>query len=281
MKTFNEWLETNRVRPSIPRARVRVIGDVHNFVYKPGPPGYSYMDLVEQAEYSVQVGDMGGEHDGMYSVGVNGGGYNYSPLSRLDPKKHVFIGGNHDNYDSLPSHHLGDYGVYQFPGFRFFYIRGAWSVNWRSARLMSAKDKRWWPEEEIDETQVGPALKAYLQERPEIVITHDVPTEILETLKGGSDKKEKYAQSSLRQAERIRRQLSQQNVQNVPSDDDIPQYLKNVEAGQPSRTNSLLQKVFESWRPKTWLFGHHHTDWGQMIGGVQFVGLGLLSYMDF
>lgn len=290
---FKKWLE---MESQIPFANVRVIGDVHNYINKPGPAGYSYMDLASKCNYSVQVGDMGGEHNGLYSLGVNAGGYNYSPLKQLDPKKHVFIGGNHDNYDALPAHHLGNFGEYQFPGtnFKFFYIRGAWSVNWRSARIMSAQDKRWWPQEEIDEADVEPAIAAYVKAKPQIVISHDIPTSVLTILKGSPDagggslktgvndlnKRARYAQVSTKQTDRIKKQLTAQGI-TPPPDEAIPPYLTDVEAGQESRTNRVLRMALEQWRPKTWIFGHHHTDWGQMIQGTQFVGLGILSYMDF
>ncbi len=156
MKTFLEYIDE-----LIPKAHVRVIGDVHGWIDMPGPTGYSYLDLIENAEYSVQVGDLG---------------FNYSALANVDPKKHVVIGGNHDNYSNLSPHFLGDYGTYKFPGFEFFYIRGALSVD-KDRRIQGTE---WWPEEELSYPQAIGAIRAFIQTKPKIVITHDIPTPIVD-----------------------------------------------------------------------------------------------------
>ncbi len=278
---FKKWLEEANYQKNIPFSNIKVIGDVHNFINEPGPKGWSYMDLVKSCNYSVQLGDMGGANKLGFSVGVNAGGYNYNALDKIDPKKHVFFGGNHDNYDALPAHHLGDYGTHSFPGFKFFYIRGAWSVNWRSAKIMNKIDKRWWPEEEIDESQIEPALKAYVQSKPEIVLSHDVPQSVLSIMKDNSKVKSYASNAGQMMAQRATSNIKNKGI-TPPSDEEIATpYLKSLEQGGESRTSSLLRRALDAWRPKIWIFGHHHTDWGQTINGTQFIGLGILSYMSF
>jgi len=223
MKTFLEYIE----ELGTPKANVRVIGDVHGNIDKPSSKGYSYLDLINNAEYSVQVGDLG---------------FDYSALEGIDPKKHVVIGGNHDNYDNLSSHFLGDFGTYKFPGFEFFYIRGALSVD-KDRRIQGTE---WWPEEELSYGQGMEAIEAFSQAKPQIVITHDVPTPIIHHKKEGDDP-----------------------------------LITNQMKLRPSKTNSILEQAWEAHKPKLWIFGHHHNDWRRNIEGTTFICLGELSYMDF
>ena len=55
--------------------KVRIIGDVH------GKYG-EYLHLTDDAEYSIQLGDMG---------------FSYNHMKELNPLNHTFFGGNHDN----------------------------------------------------------------------------------------------------------------------------------------------------------------------------------------
>jgi hypothetical protein len=88
---------------------IRLLGDVH---YKVP----SYMNLIKDAEYSIQLGDWG---------------FNYSQLNKVDDTHHKILAGNHDNYDNMDRfpHFLGDFGVYSVGGYDFFFIRGAFSVD--------------------------------------------------------------------------------------------------------------------------------------------------------
>ena len=57
-------------------AYFRVISDVHGKFDK-------YISIAKQAEYTIQIGDMG---------------FTYDALNKLDHEKHRVLAGNHDNY---------------------------------------------------------------------------------------------------------------------------------------------------------------------------------------
>lgn len=129
-----------------------IIGDCHGKIDK-------YIDLVIDYEGpTLQLGDMG---------------FNYDGLSPLDPDKHKFFSGNHDNmniYDDCP-HALGDFGVWN----DVFYARGAWSIDqeYRTPML------DWWPREELNYSESLECLDMYSIIQPNIIVTHDCPDFLL------------------------------------------------------------------------------------------------------
>lgn len=138
-------------------AVLRVIGDVHaqiDFVIRKGKR--SYLDLITDVPFSVQVGDMG--DDEAYSL----------LASQVDSAAHRFFPGNHDFYDCLPEHCLGDFGEMLLGGVQFFFIRGAASVD-KSKLLETGRRverKLWFPEEELDDKQMDGARQQFVQSRP-------------------------------------------------------------------------------------------------------------------
>lgn len=138
---------------------VRILGDIH------GKLGM-YCNLAGMAEYSVCVGDVG---------------FNYDFINKhLDPIHHRIVGGNHDNYDNLSPHFLGDFGEHSFTlstgrVFKFFYIRGAYSVD----KHMRTPGVSWWSQEELNHVQSSAAISAYALAKPDFVISHDCPAEIV------------------------------------------------------------------------------------------------------
>ena len=224
MKSFKKYAE----QKEIPKANMRIIGDVHGHIDKPSSKGYSYLDLINNSEYSIQVGDLG---------------FDYSALEDIDHEKHVVIGGNHDNYDNLSPHFLGDYGTHKLPnGFEFFYIRGALSVD----KHLRLQGRDWWGDEEISYSQGQQAIYAFSEAKPKIVITHDAPTPII------------YHKD----------------------DDGKPLITNNMKRDRPSKTNTILEQAWEEHKPQLWIFGHHHNDWEKNIEGTTFRCLGELSYLD-
>jgi hypothetical protein len=137
-----------------------MIGDIHGDLKK-------YVELASQAQYTVQVGDLGFDCLGLEEY--------------LDPSRHRVVGGNHDNYTThdngvtfhrQPPNYLGDYGVLEFPGVpKIFYMRGARSVD-RDSRN---EGQNWWPLEELTYQQHTAAIQAYVDAKPDIVITHECP----------------------------------------------------------------------------------------------------------
>ncbi len=163
---------------------IRIIGDVHGRIAAPplrkernvrdlfphspyrarGERKRSYLQLVEQAKYSVQIGDLGSDYGG---------------LSNIDPAFHFVIAGNHDNLRNLTPHFLGDFGFHSISlpsgSFDFFFLRGAQSID------VDRRDEgvNWWPDEELTDDQMNVAFDQYNSLRPQVVISHDCPTEVI------------------------------------------------------------------------------------------------------
>jgi len=153
--------------------QVLIIGDVHGKVD-------SYVNLlegyIENSEsfsdefYSVQIGDFGfREH--------------YTKRNELfqeksfPKEKHFFFGGNHDDYHELPSFHLGDFGTLPFNE-NVFFIRGAHSID-KNARI---KGRDWFSEEQLGFKESMKCLKKYKRKKPEIVLSHDAPSSVVECM---------------------------------------------------------------------------------------------------
>jgi hypothetical protein len=144
---------------------LRLIGDAHC-------KRVNYLKLIEKAEYSLQVGDLDIYH------------YHWLESAGVDPERHRFIAGNHDNYDLIGEspHCLGDFGVWSVPGFGdIFFVRGAWSIDFQ--RRTPGLD--WWPEEELSEGKCAEALSLYEQVKPKIVVSHACPRNIIPWISDG------------------------------------------------------------------------------------------------
>ena len=134
---------------------VTLIGDLHG-KYK------RYHEIIREKDhhpYTVQLGDFG---------------FNYETLLNVDPKNHVFIGGNHDNYDKVKTvpNYLGDFGyMVNFNGLDFFYYRGAYSID-KQYRTIGID---WWAEEQVSIESFMEARELYRGIKPDIVLTHDCP----------------------------------------------------------------------------------------------------------
>ena len=202
---------------------LRLIGDVHGVMS-------AYRDLIEYHEYSLQLGDMGF-------------GYAYKTLRALvDPKKHRFIAGNHDDYSQLPPHALVDYGLSTRGGdFSFFYVRGGYSID----KKMRRKGVDWWEEEELTEGQFLKAAIEYHHAEPMFMFTHEPP------------------------------QIVQQEIGN-------PSVLKSFGLPRDfvSRTSQGLQAMYLMHQPMLWVFGHFHKSWRKKIGHTLFICLDELEVLD-
>lgn len=154
---------------------VLVIGDVH------GKIG-GYFDLLDdfverysrsQDLYSLQLGDFG--FGDTYTKREN----EFGRSRHLDSDKHVFFGGNHDDYDRYGQVDgaLGDFGEIPFIEDSFF-VRGAFSIDKESRTL----GKDWWKEEELGWKQSKNALDRYIETKPKHVFTHDGPAVVTEKM---------------------------------------------------------------------------------------------------
>lgn len=133
---------------------ITLIGDVHG-KYK------TYHEIIRKKEkhpYTLQVGDFG---------------FDYTTLANVDHNHHVFIPGNHDNYDKLSDvpHCLGDYGQKNLNGIDFFFYRGAYSID-RQYRTIGID---WWEQEQLKIEDFQKARELYYDVKPDIMITHDCP----------------------------------------------------------------------------------------------------------
>lgn len=137
---------------------ITLIGDVHG-KYK------RYHEIIRETDrhpYTVQLGDFG---------------FNYETLKNVDPKHHVFIGGNHENYDKVADvpNYLGDFGyTVGFNGISFFYYRGAYSID-KQYRTIGID---WWEQEQLKIEDFMKARELYREIKPDIVFTHDCPESV-------------------------------------------------------------------------------------------------------
>lgn len=136
-----------------------IIGDVHQKYPE-------YIAIAKEKEYTLQLGDMG---------------FNYLRLKELDATKHKFFPGNHDNYDivSASENNIGDYGLKYLGGVNFYFVRGAWSIDWR----MRTPHVSWWNKEELSFEEMNAVRADYAMAKPNIMITHDCPLFICRHLK--------------------------------------------------------------------------------------------------
>lgn len=190
-----------------------VIGDVHGKVD-------SYRKIVCKAEYSVQVGDL--------SL------FGYDGLVDIDPAYHRFFGGNHEQYSTINEcpNSLGDFGEFELGGVKFFFVRGAFSID---AALRSPMVD-WWPQEELSLHQCYECLRLYQQIKPDLVLTHDCPTAICQII-GNPQVLVNYGF-------------------------DPVTFTTN--------TQSLLQAMINYHKPSRWFFGHHHKSIKVKYHGIEF-----------
>jgi hypothetical protein len=159
-------------------------------------------------------------------------GFGFGLVPRLSNVK--YVRGNHDDPHAARMHpdYLGDFGVWD----GMFYIGGAFSVDWqwRIERMNMGAPVCWWPDEELDEAALERAIVRYSELKPEIVISHEAPSEIGWML-----------------LQRILIRPEKRECKN-------------------SRTAQALQRMFEFHQPKHWYFGHYHYDWTAEVNGTVF-----------
>jgi hypothetical protein len=218
---------------------LRIIGDVHaqvdrdNLFTRGARP---YAEIIAGIPYSIQVGDMG-----------DGETYDYL-MSSVDVARHRFFPGNHDHYDRLPPHSLGDFGAVCWGEVDFFFVRGAASTD-REKLVRVGRElgkTLWFAQEELTDEEMLGAERAYLDARPSVMLTHDAPTNIA-------------------------RFASQHASRWGPNPGA---------AFHASRTNNFLARLLAQHAPQLWLFGHHHHDWEYREENTLFLCVGQLAYVD-
>ena len=136
---------------------LRVIGDIHDEIDV-------YLKLIADCNQSLQLGDFARE---------------FGFLNGVSPK-HKFFGGNHDHYPNMMAwsggHHLGHFGSVEFDDFgAIFFVRGGSSVD-ASCRCIG---RNWWAEEQLSWAQALEAVKCYQAVKPDILISHECPSNIV------------------------------------------------------------------------------------------------------
>lgn len=219
---------------------LRVIGDVHGCIdycrdgaYDPNvrKEGRTYVSITQGAEYSLQVGDMGFSDS-----------YERLKEWRINPDKHKFIQGNHDDYDNYPPHALADFGLAVHGNVPFAYIRGEKSVDWqwRIARQNMGAQQTWWPQEEFTAEQADQCIDFFSQlGQVDLMIAHGCPHKLFEH-----------------------------------------GILTNRDKLEPSFQSKLLTTIHEIVKPKVYIFGHHHQNWRKTVDGTDFICLNELCWLD-
>jgi hypothetical protein len=139
--------------------KVTLIGDLHGKYEK----YHRILSRNKENPYTIQLGDFG---------------FDYSTLRNVDPKNHVFIGGNHDNYDKVEQvpNYLGNYGyTVDFNGLDFFFYRGAYSID-KQYRTIGID---WWANEENNIETFMQARELYRSIKPDVMLTHDCPESLV------------------------------------------------------------------------------------------------------
>jgi hypothetical protein len=221
-------------------SKLRAIGDIHGCINKAKRLPYlpTYIDMVNELgpdDISVQLGDMG---------------FDYKPLKNVSWRNHMFIPGNHENYDTLPTciHSFGDYGFVDGRVYEFFFVRGGFSIDkrYRVRAEQLGQGKSWWAEEELNHAQGLACLQEYETVKPAVVMSHDCPS----------------------------------SVSNMIGNPDILQAF-GWPADMVTTSQELMQQMLDIHRPKLWIFGHYHKNIGFTYKDTHFICVDERHYIDF
>jgi hypothetical protein len=180
-------------------------------------------------------------HEATFQVGDCGFEYDY--LAAFDPRLHKVLPGNHENY-----------GLLERQPFPRNILADRWGVTWdgKVGYLGGAwsidKEARvpgfdWWSQEELPESELAAAIDLIASTKPPIVASHDCPGTIFGRLK---------------------------------SDDPGP----FGASYRPTRTAEALSRLFSQYRPKLWVFGHHHVQRTFAVDGTEFHALRVLGTFE-
>lgn len=138
---------------------VHLIGDIHGRKHE-------YLKYVDEFPFTLQVGDLDISR--------------YEYLKKVNAAHHKIVPGNHEHYRHLKrfNHFLRDYGFASLNDVKFFFVRGA--DSWDKVHRTSGVN--WFAEEEISYSGLNRALSDYMQDPPDIVISHCAPAQIAQVL---------------------------------------------------------------------------------------------------
>jgi Calcineurin-like phosphoesterase len=156
-----------------------LVGDVHGKYQQ-------YKTLLRGKQDSVCVGDMG---VGFRRSGARDGDFFTNPPHAFMKKdNHRFLRGNHDNPAECKKHSqwIPDGTVEidaAFPkeglscsGRTVFFCGGAYSID----KHLRTEGYNYWSDEELSYNEADKALGVYLEYKPDVVVTHDAPVNVVE-----------------------------------------------------------------------------------------------------
>lgn len=221
---------------------LRIISDTHGknnrlgnrYYHAPAAEeGRTYLKILDNADqngikHTLQIGDIGWRED-------------LAIMAGLSPDYHKVLYGNHDDYDNILPHSIGDYGIMTHGGVEFGYVRGEYSIDrWR--RLDPAEvaryGKTYWDQEEIPYSEMMEALDFFTGRDITLFISHGAP-------------------------------------------DFIIHHLVDEIRYAPSRTSKLLTEIHDAANIKNWVFGHYHRNVELISNkGTKLRCINELSYCD-
>lgn len=151
--------------------KITFIGDVHGKLEQ-------YKQIIDNCDYSICVGDFGFK---------NKWDWHQTNAWMFAHKPHWINMGNHDWIDVLNEEHL-DYGhtgnFNYFTDYGVFTIRGADSID----KHLRTEGVDWFPNEELNYQEQLTAFDFYCKVKPNVVVSHDCPQEIMKQLFGYPEK---------------------------------------------------------------------------------------------
>lgn len=150
-----------------------LIGDVHG---KFGP----YKKLIRESKHSIQLGDMGvgffrNDYRRWDDNDSHAGAMTNPPYDYMVRGNHRFIRGNHDNPSVCKKHGqwIAD-GTYD-EDMKTLMVGGAYSID----KAFRTEHFDWWRDEELSYDEADQVLTTWLEKKPEIMLTHDCPLEVI------------------------------------------------------------------------------------------------------
>ncbi len=220
---------------------LRIIGDTHGknnrlgkryYHGAAGAEGRTYMSILNNADYkgvkhTLQIGDIGWRED-------------LAIMAGLSPDYHKVLYGNHDDYDNILPHSIGDYGIMTHGGVTFGYLRGEYSID-RFRRLeaesMRKYGKTYWEEEELTYKKMLEALDFFKGRDINLFISHGAPHFLIHQLV------------------------------------DEVKY-------EPSMTSRLLTEIHDECNINNWIFGHYHRNQELFSTKTRFLCINELAFVD-
>ncbi len=138
--------------------KIRFLGDIHGDLN-------SWKTLIQDCDKSIQVGDFGA-------------GFVPVPGPEEISLNHKFIRGNHDApYACKNSPRWIADGTFD-PTHRMFFMGGAFSIDY----MYRKSGISWWEDEELSSRELYDMVDKYMECSPEIMVTHDCPSEVSQQL---------------------------------------------------------------------------------------------------